>query len=66
MFRQTDYAFRWTRSGICQVPLLNSFLRNPVPPSDILVPQPDKVRLVRLNFNACFQQLTMVSGLHRS
>jgi len=25
MFGQTDFAFRWTRSGICQVPLVNSF-----------------------------------------
>src|SRR5271167_4002952 len=34
--------------------------------SDSLVPQPDRGQTMQVNFNACFQQLTMVSGLHRS
>jgi hypothetical protein len=37
-----------------------------VRPSDSLVPEPDRVKAMQRNFNACFQQLTVVSGLHHS
>jgi hypothetical protein len=53
MFRWTGYAFRWTRSRICPA------VRQPCPTTG-------QSQAMQVNFNAFFQQLTMVSGLHHS
>jgi hypothetical protein len=53
MFRQTGYAFRWTQSRICPA------FRQPCPKTG-------QGQAMQVNFNVCFQQLTMVSGLHHS
>ena len=36
MFRPTDYMFRWTRSGMCLVLMVNSYVRNPDRPQTAL------------------------------
>jgi hypothetical protein len=42
------------------------FVRNPCAAVRQPCPATGQCRAVRLNFNACFQQLTMVTGLHSS